>query len=676
MKNLPIPRLMVMTLVNIAIAAPLLSILRCAFYLYFRAPDTSLATPLLLEALFVGAKFDLRLLLLLFAPLLLLGWIKPINPFTTRLGRRLWSVYLTLVYTVLGLFYIIDFGHYAYLESRLDATALRFLYNFHDSFHMVIQSYPVVPLLLLVILLIAAAGYGEHRLLGWLAPKGLRPQRRWKSVATIAAIGLVYALGIYGKFSWYPLRWSDAFFSNNAFASAVALNPVLYFYDTLKNREVAYDRDKAQAYYDLMADYLGMTHKDKAHLSFVRREQDTHGFAKPPNVVIVILESFGFYKTSLSGNPLDPTPQFDRLARRGVLFTRYYSPHGGTARSVFTAVTGLPDIELVKTSSRNPLVVRQHVIANEMKDYSKFYFLGGSASWGEIRGLLSTNIKGLNIYEEGSYSSPRVDVWGISDLSLFKEANAVLKKTGPKPFLAIIQTSGNHRPYTIPDDNDGFQPKPIPDETAQRYGFRSSDAYNSYRFMDHSIGRFMEIARQEAYFDNTVFFFFGDHGLARTAEHRPAYEHDLMMNRYHVPLLIYAPGLITTPQVIERVASEVDVMPTIAGLTGRPYINSTFGRDLFDPRFDDSRYAFTILHAPVPLLGLIGSDFYYNVMGDGRSPKLYKLDPQGPVKDRADDYPAVAKKMNDLCMGIYQSARYVRYHNKPEEVDRLAAELP
>lgn len=96
-------------------------------------------------------------------------------------------------------------------------------------------------------------------------------------------------------------------------------------------------------------------------------------------------------------------------------------------------MTGIPDIEEVETSSRNPLVVRQHVIANEMGDYAKFYFLGGSASWGEIRGLLSTNIKGLRIYEEGSYTAPREDVWGSSDMNLFKEANKVLKTAGPGP---------------------------------------------------------------------------------------------------------------------------------------------------------------------------------------------------------------------------------------------------
>lgn len=676
MKQLPVPRIVWFVILNIIIVAPILFLLRVAFYIYFKAPDTSLAAPLLLEALYIGAKFDMRLLLLVFVPFLLLGWIKPVCPFDTSPGRRIWSVYLVMAFTALGLFYIVDFAHFAYLESRLNATVVRFLYNFHDSFHMVIQSYPVVPLLLLVLFLVVAVGYGQHRILRALAPRRMRAQKRWKTVTTVIVIGLIYAFGIYGKFSWYPLRWSDAFFSNNAFASAIALNPVLYFYDTMKNREVAFEKDRVETSYDLMADYLGIAPKDKDKLIFSRQEQNPNGFATPPNVVIVILESFGFYKTSLSGNPLDPTPNFSRIASQGLLFTRFYTPHGGTARSVFAAVTGIPDIELVKTSSRNPLVVRQHVIANELADYSKFYFLGGSASWGEIRGLLSTNIKGLQIYEEGSYASPRVDVWGISDLDLFKEAHAVLKKTGPQPFLAIIQTSGNHRPYTIPENNDGFQSTPISDETALRYGFRSADAFNSYRFMDHSIGRFIEIAQKEPYFENTVFFFFGDHGLVRNADHRPKYEHELIMNRYHVPLLIYAPGLITQPGVIDKVASEVDVMPTIAGMTGRPYVNSTFGRDLFDPRYDDNRYAFTILHGPVPLIGLIGQDFYYNVMGDGSSPRLFKLDPRAPIENRLRDYPEITEEMHDLCMGLYESARYVRYYNKPEDIGRIVAKRP
>ena len=131
----------------------------------------------------------------------------------------------------------------------------------------------------------------------------------------------------------------------------------------------------------------------------------------------------------------------------------------------------MPDIELNKTSSRNPLVVRQHTIINAFKGYDKYYFLGGSANWGEIRGLLLHNIPGLHVFEEGSYSSPRVDVWGISDLNLFEEANKVLRKKKGKPFFAIIQTSGNHKPYTIPDDNRGFKVLAADEDEVVKYGF-------------------------------------------------------------------------------------------------------------------------------------------------------------------------------------------------------------
>ena len=674
MKSPIAPRLIRFLVFNFLVGLVCLTLLRIGFYAYFQAPDATVPLSTLVNAFFIGFKFDCRLILIALLPVLLLGWIKPVNLFDTPRGRRIWVAYLTIVASVVGLFYIFDFAYFAYLESRLDATILRFLYNLRESYRMVVESYPVWPILTVIILFTAGAGYGQFRLVSRFARRPSQKSRWWR-IAVVTGFLLVYGFGIYGKLSWYPLRWSDAFFSNNAFVSAIALNPVLYFYDTLKNREVAYDQEKVAAHYDRIADFLGVAPKDKNHLSFVRRCTGPNPFSQPPNIIVVILESFGFYKTSLSGNPLDPTPHFDRLARQGTLFTRFYTPHGGTARSVFAAVSGIPDIELIKTSSRNPLVVRQHVIANEMKDYRKFYFLGGSASWGEIRGLLSTNIRDLSIYEEGSYAAPRVDVWGISDLDLFKEANAVLKTAGPEPFFAIIQTSGNHRPYTIPPNNDGFQPNPISDEMALRYGFRSADAYNSYRFMDHSIGRFIDIAQTEAYFDNTVFLFFGDHGLVRNAEHRPAYEHELIMNRYHVPLMIYAPKLMPSPQVIETVASEVDVMPTIAGMTGHPYLNTTFGRDLFDPRYAKNRYAFTILHAPVPLLGLIGTDFYYNVKGDGSSPKLFKLDPEAPIENVAAQYPTIAAKMQQLCLGLYESARYVRYHNTPEDVSRQSSHL-
>ena len=350
-------------------------------------------------------------------------------------------------------------------------------------------------------------------------------------------------LGFMAPLTHYPLRWSRSFFLTNSFASALALNPVLYFFDTLKNRDVEHDVDSARKHYDRIAGYLGVPDPDIAALNFLRKNGASCYEQKKMNVVVVFLESFAYYKTSMSGNPLDPTPHIAAMAKDALMFPRFYAPHAGTARSVFAAVTGLPDVELIKTSSRNPLVVRQHTIVNAFEGYENFYFLGGSANWGEIRGMLSHNIPGLRIYEEGSYSSPRTDGWGISDLHLFEEADRVFQGCGDKPFFAIIQTSGNHRPYTIPEDNRGFQIQSFSEDDAVRYGFESAEAVNSIRFMDHSVQFFLGAARKSGYFDNTLFVFLGDHGSGRRhPTHMPKAEDELRLTRYRVPLIIVCTG--------------------------------------------------------------------------------------------------------------------------------------
>jgi len=384
-------------------------------------------------------------------------------------------------------------------------------------------------------------------------------------------------------------------------------------------------------------------------------------------VVIVIVESLAYYKTSISGNPLNPTPFFKELADQGYLFNRFYTPHTGTARSVFTTITSLPDIELNGTSSRNPLIVDQHTVINDFKGYEKFYFLGGSTSWGNIRGILQKNITGLHVYEEGHYTSPVIDVWGISDLDLFKEANKVFEQQ-TEPFFAIVQTSGNHRPYTIPEDNDGFEVKQFDEKEIKRYGYGSLAELNAYRFMDHAVKRFIDLVKESHYGNNTLFVFYGDHGLPGSAEHRPFNEqpsgYDLGSN--HVPFIIWSPGLIKTPKVFDTVASETDVLPTLASLSGNSYRISTIGRDLFDPRYDDQRYAFKISHFKNPPISLIGKDYYFKTRADGSEAGLYSMSATSERVDLSETYPEIRKKMEALTHGIYETTKYMVHHNKKE----------
>lgn len=658
-----IPRLLRFILAITLLTLLILFGMRLVFWLLFNNPADPVPGSDLLYAFYLGTKFDLRLTLIVLIPLFLLGWIKWLSPFRNQATHYAWLIYLVLAATAVLIFYLVDFGHYAYLHKRIDATMLRFLDNFDTSLQMVWQSYAVIPWAMFVIFLITLDAFVVHHLLRYFARQSAPVIRKRHKLWLAPLAFFIFIFGMYGKFSFYPLRWSDAFFSPQAYAAAIATNPVLYFFETLKNKQVTFDEARTREYYDLISNYLGVTRPDKATLDFSRTVPARTKVNKPPNIVIVFLESFAGYKTGRFGNPLDPTPYFDELARDGVLFTRFYTPHTGTARSVFAAITGLPDIEVNKTSTRNPLVVDQHTIINHFKGYEKFYFIGGSANWGNIRGVLQHNIHDLKLHEEGSFTRPRMDLWGLDDLSLFIESNAVLRKQD-KPFFAVIQTAGNHRPYHIPEDNEGFELRQEETKALARAGFIGNDEFNAFRFMDHSLGKFMERARAEAYFDNTIFMFFGDHGITGYAgEHSPTYLTHTQLSGMHTPFLIYAPKLLPA-QVIDNIGSELDVLPTAAGLAGIDYINTTLGRDLFDPQFDDRRYAFTITHSRNSELGLVSNDFYYMIFENGDKPRLFTLNGEQSQQNLVEQHPQIAQQMRELTFGLFETTRYLLYHNK------------
>lgn len=675
-----IPRLYLFVLSALILLLLIQSVLRVIFWLKFNDPNDPVPNGDLIWSFYLGMKFDLQASLGALLPVLLIGWFKPIHPVYSNFGRRFWSLYICLVFIVMYLVYITDAGHYAYLQQRINATALRFMENPLISANMVWQTYPVITGSIIFVAVVAATFFIFTRLVGRLqldASPSYWMQKRWyhKSLLVFATILIVF-FSLMAKVSWYPLRWSDAFFSTHAFSAQLASNPVIYFSNTLKNVAETYDLEGAKQAYPFMAEYLAVQSPisvlDDGTLNYSRHYDLGSGLPSAsqskPNVIVVILESFASYKSSLSNNPLRSTPNIERLANEGYFFKNFFTPSTGTARSVWTFVTGLPDIEKNKTSSRNPLIVDQHTIINAFDEHKKLYFLGGSASWANIRGLLSSNIPDLELFEEGSYDSPDVDVWGISDLSLFREANDVLKNT-QEPFFAIIQTSGNHRPYTIPDDNEGFDiwtEEDLPVEVTN-YGFQSLEELNSFRFMDHSLGHFIKIAQQQEYFDNTLFVFFGDHGIhAPTGKHIPAYEAQLNLQGLRVPLVFYSKSLINDPKVFDTIASEVDVMPTIASLTKTSYLNTTLGRDLTDSQFDDERYAFTIEHGSDRTIGLLSDEYYLLMQSDGRKPRLHDLNGNNPRDNVADDNQQLTDSLKSKLTHIWNTIRYMRENNKPE----------
>ncbi len=105
---------------------------------------------------------------------------------------------------------------------------------------------------------------------------------------------------------------------------------------------------------------------------------------------------------------------------------------------------------------------------------------------------------------------------------------------------------------------------------------------NAFRYTDFSFEKFIEAAKKEKYFNNTIFVFVGDHGIRGDAGDMfpKAWEIDGLTTQ-HVPLLFYSPALLS-PQRIDKTCSQLDLLPSVSALAKVSFINTTLGKNLFD----------------------------------------------------------------------------------------------
>lgn len=638
----------------------LMTLLRLSLFLFFDKQGNHFSD--ILTALFLGLRYDLKMISILLLFMLLAGSIPFIHPFNTVRGRRIWLIILGIISFIFVFFYSVDFPHYSYLSQRLNASVLNYLADTSISMNMLWQTYPVIKI---IILLIAGTWFIRMLIVSSYRKIKKGPTLTTKRHTAISYIisFLLFAFFIFGRIGQFPLRWSDAFELGSDYKANLALNPFQTFFSTLKFRHSGYNLTKVRNAIPVLAPYFGF-YKTDTSIVFDRNAAGKNKSSIKPNVIVVICESFSAYKSSMWGNPLNTTPFFNEMSSKGIFFDKCFTPTYGTARGVWAVVTGMPDVEIASTtSSRNPEAVNQHSIIDDFKGYDKFYFLGGSASWANIRGLLNNNIRGLHLYEQDSYDAPKIDVWGISDKNLFLEANKVLKKQA-EPFFAIIQTADNHRPYTIPDEDlNAFHKVTVPKDSLTKFGFESNDEMNAFRYTDFGYKTFMEAAQKEKYFNNTIFLFVGDHGIPGNAGNMfPKSWTEQRLTAEHVPLLIYAPGILQ-PRRVSSICSQLDVLPTIAGLCNIPYRNSAFGRDILDSAYGNANALSFIYDPDQQYVGVVKGDFLYRKQLKTNKEELVSVVNDLPVAASAEN-DSIKIEMKSITESIYETSRYLLFHNK------------
>ena len=636
------------------------TILRIATVVLFIPANTSI--PSLFPSFLLGFRYDAKWISIILLPIAILSVYPRFSPFYSERNKKLWSYYLAITTLIVLFFFGADFGNFSYNHTRINASALNFAEDPVISFKMLWQSYPMVWLitaLVVAVILMSKLFKSTHVL---TTKRNLQEnmiyKRRWHLGAIIFLLWCLF-----GIFSFQQLKWKDAFELNDNFKSYVALNPLQNFFTTLRFRKPSFDDEKAKGYFPIIADFLQLDPKNIADEDYSRDIlPNSKSLESRPNIVLVICESFSMYKSSMSGNPLNTTPYFKQLCDSGIFFNRCFSPTFGTARGVFAIVTGIPDVQLSMFSTRNPEAINQHTIINSFEDYNKFYFLGGNSDFNNFDGLIK-NIDGVKIYQEGSFKSKPLNVWGISDKDLFLEAENVFSEQ-KKPFFAIVQTADNHRPYSIPTEDSDFERRVIDEDTLHKYGFESLQEFQSFCYTDYCYKTLIENAKKHSWFNNTIFVFVGDHGVeGETSQMYPNAWDKGSLSDEHIPLLFYAPELLT-PQIKHEVVSQIDLLPTLAGMVHQPYINTTLGRDVLNSK--NKTDAAFIIHHDEGNIGVVTNDYYFV-----KNLRITKEDLM-PVKSNtltlnATQIDSVKNKLSQLTSALYETAKWMLVNNKKKK---------
>ena len=206
--------------------------------------------------------------------------------------------------------------------------------------------------------------------------------------------------------------------------------------------------------------------------------------------------------------------------------------------------------------------------------YSTGFLYGGNSEFDEMESFAIMNAFD-NIYDhvEDSYLSTfpldnengGSNPWGVFDEFLFNKCLSIMNEKDPQPKNANYFNC--HKSCTM-DYSNKYEDK-IPKFNSNFKG-PFSDSRRTMRYVDFALGEFIDKAKDEDWFDNTIFIITADHGLN-------IFKDKINDPRNgHIPFLIYNSNL--EPLSIDKLVSHVDILPTILDLIGQ---YESYDEDLF-----------------------------------------------------------------------------------------------
>ncbi|HXD38719.1 MAG TPA: LTA synthase family protein, partial [Rhodanobacter sp.] len=282
------------------------------------------------------------------------------------------------------------------------------------------------------------------------------------------------------------------------------------------------------------------------------------------NVVLISVESLSGDYLATFGNKEGITPYLDSLVDQSMFFDNLYANGTRTVRgleALSLSVPPTPGDSLLKEKHNENLFSLADIFND--RGYQSDFVYGGYGEFDNMNQFFGSNgyrtVDRRDIPKSATIHSE--NVWGVADEDLYTLALGQMDQiqAAGKPFFLHIMTTSNHRPYTFPEGR-------VKQAEHTRAG--------AVAYTDWAIGDFIKRARAKPYFADTIFVITADHCASSAGKT------SVPVNRYHIPLWIYAPKHIK-PQRVERLTSQVDIAPTLLGLLDFSYRSRFFGYDIF-----------------------------------------------------------------------------------------------
>ena len=383
--------------------------------------------------------------------------------------------------------------------------------------------------------------------------------------ASFFVFGSTFFILIRGGVQQIPLNTDAAYYSKNHVANDLSVNSVYYFLNSFR----MYNRSNIDDFIPKMNEKVAanlvkqMYTYPKTHNEFIFDE-------KKPNIVFIIFEGWSADVVDCLGEVKGATPQFNKLAKEGLLFT-HMNACSGTSEignsSIFSGYPALPEISITMQPEKHR---RVHTLNEDLEKmgYHSSYIFSGDLKYGNIGSYFIDH--GFDDVQDEKNFDPSLQRGKLNfyDEDLYKKVIQNINKT-KEPFMQCAFTGSTHSPYDHPKKKN------------QKYVGVEQDYVNSIIYGDECLGKFMKNAKKQKWYKNTVFVFISDHGHPSPVNENPS------ISRYfRIPFLIYGQPLKKEwkGKQIDKIASQSDVVATILYQLGGDLSRYPWSKDLLNPK--------------------------------------------------------------------------------------------